>query len=68
MKLLCMLSSNTVVTEVFVRAKISYSRLLELSYAINFRTTRAVSHTGTLVCVHRFSVLLNFVLSAKSTK
>ena len=38
----------------------------ELSYAINFRTATAVSHT--FGYGHGFRVLLNFVLSAKSTK
>ena len=58
--------TSTVITEIFVRVKISYSGVRELSYAINFRTARAVSHT--LVYVHAFRVQLNFVLSAKSTK
>ena len=57
---------DTVIAEIFVRVKISYSSARELSYAINFRTARAMSHT--LVCVHSFRMLLNFVLSAKSTK
>ena len=35
----------TVITEIFVRVKILYSSVCELSYAINFRTTRTVSHT-----------------------
>ena len=52
--------------KVSVRVKIPYSSVLKLSYAINFRTTRAMSQT--LVCVHGFRVLLNFVLSAKSAK
>ena len=38
----------------------------ELSHAINFRTARTVSHT--LLHVHGFRMLLNFVLSAESTK
>ena len=38
----------------------------KLSYAINFRTVRAVSHT--LVYMHSFRMLLNLVLLAKSTK
>ena len=57
---------HTVIAEIFVRVKILYSSAPELSYAINFRTATAMSHT--LVCVHSFHMLLNFVLSAKSTK
>ena len=58
--------SSTVIAEILVRAKISYSSVRELSYAINFRTARAVSHT--LLYLHGFRMLLIFVLSAKSTK
>ena len=56
----------TVITEIFVRQKLSYSGVRELSYAINFRSARAVSHT--FVYMHGFRMLLNFVLSAKSMK
>ena len=38
-------NSTTVIAEIFVRVKISYSSLRGLSYAINFRTARAASHT-----------------------
>ena len=38
-------SCFTVIAEVFVRVNISYSSVRRLSYAINFRATRAVSHT-----------------------
>ena len=48
-----------------VIAEFSYSSVCGLSYAINFRSAR-VSHT--LVYVHGFRMLQNFVLSAKSTK
>ena len=58
--------NTTVIAEIFVRVKISYSGVRGLSYAINFRTARAVSHT--LLYVHGFRMLLNFVLSAESTK
>ena len=51
------------IAEIFVRVKISYSSVRELSYAINLRTLRAVSHT--LVYVQDFRLLLIFVLSAK---
>ena len=56
----------TVIVEFFVRVKISYSSVPQLSYATNFRTAPVVSHA--LVCMHGFRLLLNFVLSAKSTK
>ena len=56
--LLCHEAASTVIAEIFVRVKISYSSARELSYAINFRTARAMSHT--LVCVHSFRMLLNF--------
>ena len=62
---LCVLC-NTVIAEIFVRVKISYSSVREFSYTINFRTLKAVSHT--LVYVQGFRMLLIFVLSAKSTK
>ena len=48
--------SHTVIEEIFVRLKISYSSVIELSDAINFCTTITLSHT--LVCVHDFRVLL----------
>ena len=57
-------SQCTVIAEIFV--KISYSSVRRISYAINFRTARTVSHT--LVYVHGLRVLQHFVLSAKSTK
>ena len=57
---------HTVIAEIFVRLKVSYSSIHELSYAIHFCTARAVSHA--LVYVHGFRMLLNFVLSAKGTK
>ena len=60
------ISSNTVIAEIFVRVKISYSSVCQLSYARNFRTATVVSDT--LVYVYGFRMLLNFVLSAKSTK
>ena len=56
----------TVIAEIIVCVKFSYSGLLELSHTINFRIAGTGSHT--LVCMHGFLVLLNFVLSAKSTK
>ena len=56
----------TVIAEMFVRVKILYSSVHELSYAIHFRTARMVSHT--LLYGHGFRMLLNFVLSAESTK
>ena len=59
-------SPTTVIAEIFVRVKISYSSVREFSYAINFRTLKAVSHTP--VYVQGFRMLLIFVLSAKSTK
>ena len=52
----------TVIADIFVRVKISYSSVCELSYSINFRTANTLSY------VHRFRMLLNFVLSAESTK
>ena len=57
---------STEIAEIFVRVKISYSSVRELSYAINYRTAMMVSHT--LLYVHGFRMLLNFVLSAESTK
>ena len=42
----------TVIAEIFVRVKISYSSVRELSYAVDFRTARTVSHT--LLYVHGF--------------
>ena len=56
----------TIIGEIFVRVKISYSSVPQLSYATNFRTAKVVSHA--LVYVQGFRMLLNFVLSAKSTK
>ena len=56
----------TVIAEIFVRIKISYSSACRVSYAGNFRTATVVSDT--LVYVYGFRMLLNFVLSAKSTK
>ena len=60
------LSRNTVIAEIFVHVKVSYSSVHERSYAINFHTARTMSHT--LLNVHGFRMLLNFVLPAKSTK
>ena len=57
---------STLIAEIFVRVKISYSSVRELLYAVNFRTARAVSHT--LLYLHGFRMLLHFVLSAESTK
>ena len=57
---------TTVIAEIFVRVKISHSSVGELSFATNFRTARTVSHT--LLYMHGFRMLLNFVLSAESTK
>ena len=57
---------NTVIAEIFVRVKISYSSVCRLSYARNFRTATVVSDTHAYV--YGFRMLLNFVLSAKSTK
>ena len=57
---------HNVIAEIFVRVKVSYSSVCRLSYATNFRTATVVSDT--LVCVYAFHMLLNFVLSAKSTK
>ena len=56
----------TVIAEIFVRVKILYSSACRLSYARNFRTATVMSDT--LVYVYGFRMLLNFVLSAKSTK
>ena len=56
----------TVIAEIFVRVKISYSSVCQLSYARNFRTATVVSDT--LVYVYGFRMLLNFVLPVKSTK
>ena len=58
--------SVTVIAEIFVRVKISYSSVCQLSYARNFRTATVVSDTHAYV--YGFRMLLNFVLSAKSTK
>ena len=57
---------GTVIAEIFVRVKVSYSSVGRLSYARNFRTAMVVSDA--LVYVYGFRILLNFVLSAKSTK
>ena len=61
---------HTVTAEIFVRVKISYSSVRELSYAVKFRTARTMSHT--LLYMHGFRMLLNFVFSTtestKSTK
>ena len=57
---------NTVIAEIFVRVKISYSSACRLSHARNFRTATVMSDT--LVYVYGFRMLLNFVLPAKSTK
>ena len=56
----------TVIVEICIRLKISYSGVRKLSYAIIFRTARTVSHT--LLHVHGFRMRLNFVLSAESMK
>ena len=56
----------TGIAEIFVRVKISYSSVCQLSYARNFRTATVVSDTHAYV--YGFRMLLNFVLSAKSTK
>ena len=56
----------TVIVEIFVHVKISNSSVPQLSYATNFCTATVVCHA--LVYVHGFRMLLNFVLSAKSTK
>ena len=56
----------TVIAEIFVRVTISNSSVCRLSYARNFRTATVVSDT--LVYMYGFRMLLNFVLSAKSTK
>ena len=37
---------STVIAKIFICVKILHSSVRELSYAINFRTSRAVSHTG----------------------
>ena len=57
---------TTVIAEIFVRVKISYSSVCRLSYAGNFRTATVVSDTHAYV--YGFRMLLNFVLSVKSTK
>ena len=57
---------TTVIAEIFVRVKISYSSVCQLSYARNFRTATVVSDTHAYV--YGIRMLLNFVLSAKSTK
>ena len=67
--LTCFLSPwtlSTVIAEIFVRVKMSYSSVCQLSYARNFRTATVVSDTH--ACVYGFRMLLNFVLSPKSTK
>ena len=56
----------TVIAEIFVRVKISYSSVCQISYARNFRTATVMSDTHAYV--YGFRMLLNFVLSAKSTK
>ena len=56
----------TVIAEIFVRVKSSYSTVHQISYTINVRTAVLVSCT--LVHLHGFRMLLNFVLSTKSTK
>ena len=53
----------TVVAEIFVRVKIPYSRIGELSYPITLLTMRADSNA--LVDMHRFCMLLIFVRLAK---
>ena len=58
--------NNSVIAEIFIRVKISYSSVCQLSYARNFRTATLVSDTHAYV--YGFRMLLNFVLSAKSTK
>ena len=58
-------TDSTVIAEFFVRVKISYSSVCQLSYARNFRTATVVSDTHAYV--YGFRMLLN-VLSAKSTK
>ena len=50
----------------FRTQKILYPSVRELSYTINFRTVRVVLHT--LLYVHGFRMLLNFLLSAKVRK
>ena len=64
--LLQIVCHTTVIAEIFVRVKISYSSVCQLSYARNFRTATVVSDI--LVYVYGFRMLLNFVLPAKSTK
>ena len=49
---------NTVIAEIFVRVKISYSSVCQLSYAGNFRTATVVSDT--LVYAYGFRMLLLF--------
>ena len=60
------ITSSTEFAEIFVRVKISYSSVRELSYAIQFRTARVMSNA--LVYMYGFRMRLNFVLSAQSTK
>ena len=57
---------STVITKIFIRVKISCSSVGQLSYTINFCTATVVSDS--LVYVYGFRMLLNFILSAKSTK
>ena len=60
------LNNTTLITEMFIHVKMSYSSVREISYAINFRTARMASHP--LLYVHVFRMRLNFVLSVESTK
>ena len=63
----CSLQKITVIAEIFVRVKNSYSSVCQLqSYARHFRTVTVVSDTHAYV--YGFRMLLNFVLYAKSTK
>ena len=57
--------SSSVITEIVVGVKISYSGIRELTYAIHFHTARMVSYT--IVWVHNTCMLLSlkFVRSAK---
>ena len=52
LKSLTVVQVHTVIAEIFIRVKILYSSVRELSYAINIRTARTVSHT--LLYVHGF--------------
>ena len=58
---------STVIAEIFVRVKISYSSVCQLSYSRNFHGTATVV-SDTHANVYGFRMLLNFVLSAESTK